>query len=72
MFEGASLHTPLYRSPNLLRPRPRHTLLNIPVLENTERRHLTDPKLLRYIFAFFHVVRVEFDLWRLRQQRLLP
>jgi hypothetical protein len=56
------LHTPFNCLPNLLWLRPRNTLLNIPVFENTKRRHLTNAQFLRYIFAFFNVVRVEFDL----------
>jgi hypothetical protein len=56
------LHTPLNRLPNLLGLRTRNALLDIPVFENTKRRHLTYAQFLRNVLALLHVVGVELDL----------
>jgi hypothetical protein len=52
----------LNRLPNLLWLRARDTLLDIPVLEDAECRHLTHAEFVRDVFAFFDVVKVELDL----------
>jgi len=57
------LQTPFNSLPNLFRLRTRDAFLDIPVLEDTECRHLADTQLLRNAFAFFDIVCIEFDLW---------
>lgn len=58
-----SPQTSLNRLPNLLRPRARNPLLNIPILENTKSRHLTNSQLLRNVLTLFNIIRVKLDIW---------
>jgi hypothetical protein len=58
----SKLQTRLNRLPDLLRLRTCDTILDIAILENTERRHAPDSQLLRNVLTLLDIVEVELDI----------